>query len=610
MFDPQKIDLFPSSSGVYLMKDREGKIIYIGKAKDIRARVKQYFILGRDTRSMIPVLIEQIDNIDTLITPSEKEALLLENTLIKKHQPKFNVLLKDDKTFIGLFVNHKHTWPMIRLVRYKGSPPKDGLYFGPYTSALAARAVLELLQKLFPLRQCSDGELQRRTRPCILYSIKKCIAPCVQKCSKEEYDSFVQGALDFLKGKNEEIIEKFSQDMQKASDNMEYEKAAAYLRTIKQIEAVTHSDVVTWKTEGKALDAIGLYRSSHEVTLFQLLFREGKLVGSQHYHFSHVAEEEEELLVSFLLQNYKSSSSLPEEILLPFALAETRLIEEIFLETGKKKVRIHFPTKGDKKKIVDLALENAKAVFVQNQSEMDQKEKILLDMQELFELKSYPKQIVCFDVSHIAGSDTSACLVAFTEGKRDPKKMRYFHIKTAQEGDDYGSLREALLRYITKAKEKEELPDLLLIDGGKGHLQVALDVLQGLDIISVDVIGIAKEEGRHDKGMTREKVFLPRRKDPILLEATSPLLFFLQKVRDEAHRAVLFFHRKKRTKRLLTSSLDELQGIGPVKKKMLLTHFGSVKKLELATKEDLEKLEGLTRKDITTLLEFIQKRAQ
>ncbi len=610
MFDPKKIDLFPSQPGVYMMKNSKGEIIYVGKAKDIKSRVKQYFVHGRDTRAMIPVLLEQIEHIDTLIASSEKEALLLENTLIKKHQPKFNVLLKDDKTFIGLFVNNKNPWPAIRLIRYKGAPPKDGLYFGPYTSALAAREVLELLQRLFPLRQCSDSELQKRTRPCILYSIKKCIAPCVQKCSKEEYDSFVDGAVQFLKGKNQDIVKKLSHDMQVASEALEYEKAAAYLRTIRQIEAISSPENVLWKAYGKNSDGIGLYRSGSDVTIFQLLLREGKLIGSNHYNFSHVAGEDSELLSSFLLQNYKLTQNLPEEIILPISPPDQNIIEEIFFEMHKKKVRLLHPVKGEKRKIVDLAEENAKAVFTQQKSEIDQKEKLLLDMQEKFHLNSYPKRIECFDISHISGSDTVACMVAFTEADRDTKRMRYFHIKNIQASDDYGALRQALARHLTKAKEKEDLPDLLIIDGGKGQLQVALDILQELDIISVDAIGIAKDESRHDKGMTQEKVFIKEKKDPILPGARSPLLFFLQKVRDEAHRVAIGFHRRKRQKRMITSSLDGISGIGPKKRKILLSHFGSVRKLEQATIEDLQRVEGLSKKDISTLLEFIRKRSQ
>lgn len=607
LFDVKLLDQFPMKPGVYLMKDAENKIIYVGKANVLKTRVKQYFASTGDSRPMIPFLIRQIAHIDTIIVPSEKEALLLENTLIKKHQPKFNAILKDDKSFISLMINNRHPWPMIRLIRYKGEPKEDGLYFGPYTSAYSARQTYEILTRLFPLRQCSDEELKRRTRPCLLYSIKRCIAPCVGKCSKEEYDTYVDGAVKFLKGQDKEILKELYADMKKASESQEFEHAAAILRTIRQIEHVIDTTPLVVKVSGKNTDALAIYREGEEVMLIQLLFREGKLVGSEHYSFSNILEDEEDLLSSFILQHYTHQKGLPDEILLPLPLKDANLLSEILADSHKrKKIAILHPQKGEKRSLVEIAEENARAIFHQEKNHLELKEKMLLDLQETLKLNRYPKRIECFDTSNISGTDPVASLVAFTNGERDSKRTRLFKIKTALKGDDYGAMREVLTRHLTRSKQADDLPDLIILDGGKGHLNVGLDVFKELDIASVDLIALAKEEGRHDKGMTAERVFLPEHHDPIHLNPRSSLLFLLQKVRDEAHRKAIGFHRQRRQKRTLTSRLDTVPGIGPVKRARLLRHFGSVEKIKQASDHELSQVKGITQKDIATLKQFLQ----
>lgn len=602
VFDPKSLSQYPTEPGVYLMKDSEKKVLYVGKAKQLRQRLKQYFAASGDNRPMIPFLIPQIVTIDTIIVPSEKEALLLENTLIKKHQPKFNALLKDDKTFVSLMVNIHHPWPMIRLIRYKGKPKEKGLYFGPYTSAYAARQTFDLLLRLFPLRQCSDEELKRRTRPCLLYGIKKCIAPCVNKCTKEEYTTFVEGAIKFLKGQDKETLKALHAEMEKASEDLEFEKAEAILNTIRQIEHVIETKTLVTSSSAKDCDALALYRHGPEVIVFVLFFREGNLVGSEHYSFSEVVEEDPELLTSFILQHYKEKQIPPEEILLPFSLPDAEALAEILKESHHKKVHLYVPQKGDKKQLIQLSYKNAKAVFEQEKDHQELKEKMLLDLQETLKLNRYPKRIECFDTSNISGTDLVACMVAFTGGEKDTKRTRLFNIKGINKSDDYGAMHQVLSRRLLRAKEEEDLPDLIILDGGKGQLNVALDVFKELDIASVDVIALAKEEGRHDKGMTKERVFLPHQTNPIELDSRSPLLFLLQKIRDEAHRKAITFHRKKRTKRTISSSLDQIPGIGEIKRSRLLRHFGSMKRIKEATAEELSQIKGLTKKDIETIL--------
>ncbi|MEN9343649.1 MAG: UvrABC system protein [Chlamydiota bacterium] len=573
---------FPDKPGVYLMKNKEGKVIYVGKAKNLRTRIKQYF-LYQDTRAMVPFLVKQTESIDTIVVPSEKEALLLENTLIKQHLPKFNAVLKDDKSFLSLEINPKDPWPRLCFVRSKSAEKKEGLVFGPYTSAFAAKKTHELLSKLFPLRQCSDEEFKRRTRPCLLYSIKRCLGPCVNRCTKEEYDFFVQGAIRFLKGENKEILKELYLEMDKASEALLFEKAAGLLRTIRQMEHVIDSESLVCQNKQESYDALGIFHKGSAMMIQRLLFRKGQLVGSESYSFDQILEDEESLLSSFILQMYSKQQGAIEEILLPIVLPDADLLEQIL------SIRITTPKKGDKRAFVKMAEENAKL-------KGGLSEDSLVALQTQLHLSRYPHKIACIDTSHIGGSNPVSALVVFTEGKKDKKQFRLFKIRSSNPADDYGALKEVLTRYLTKAQQA--LPDLLIIDGGKGQLNTAMNVLKELDIIHIDVIAVTKEEGRHDKGMTQERVFLPGQHDPIHLNPRSSLLFLLQNIRDEAHRSAISFHRRLRAKKQISSALLSVPGIGPIKQKRLLQHFGSLEQIKQASKEELKKVKGITDKDI------------
>jgi len=604
-FDPSLLDRFPIDPGVYLMKNAKGQVVYVGKAKHLKKRVKQYFAKGRDSRAMIPYLLKEIESIETIVVETEKEALLVENTLIKKHKPRYNATLKDDKTFISLMINSEHKWPRLQLIRYKGKPKLKGLYFGPYTSAYAARQTYELLTKLFPLRQCSDEELKRRTRPCLLYGIKRCIAPCVDLCSKQEYDTFVDSTIDFLKGKDTIVLDHLRDEMLAASDELEFEKAGALHNTILQIEHVIQTRQVVEKAGAKDSDSIGLFRQADEVILMQLFVREGKLIGSEHYSFSHALEEDEELISSFLLQYYRQKKDLPEEILLPLKLKDHDALTEILFEQTDKKITLFTPERGNKKSLVRLAQKNAWTTFQQEKNEQELREKMLLDLSEKLNLSRYPQRIECFDTSSISGTDLVASMVAFTNGIYDKKRARYYKIKGIDKGDDYAATHQVLSRRLSRAKDEDDLPDLVLIDGGKGQLNIGIQVLKELDIANVDIAALTKEEAKHTKGMTAERVFLPGRKEPIHLDVRSPLLFLLQQIRDAAHDRAIGFHRKRRSKRVISSALSTIPGIGPIKKKRLLQKFGSFKRVKDATDEELLSVAGITKKDIEKLRSFI-----
>ena len=354
MFDPKILDQFPTFPGVYLMKGEGEVVLYVGKAKNLKKRVKQYFIPGRDGREMIPFLISKIHTIEPIVVTSEKEALLLESNLIKQHQPHYNALLKDDKSYIALKINLKDEWPAVRLVRYRGIPERDGLYFGPYISAHAAREMLDILHKLFPLRRCSDAEFARRTRPCLLYQIHRCAGPCAGKCTHAEYQSHLRRTILFLKGQDNEILQDLYKEVNALSEQMEFEQAEGIYKTIRQIKKtleVQHVD----RPLGVSADSIAMYRSADQVLVVQLLFRHGRLVGSQHYSFKEVLEDDIELLSSFLIQRYQGED-IPSQIIVSEYIPEHQAIEEILAARKKSAVSIQNPQRKEKKILVQLAI--------------------------------------------------------------------------------------------------------------------------------------------------------------------------------------------------------------------------------------------------------------
>lgn len=598
-FDRGNISKYPVEPGVYLMKNGAGDVLYVGKAKNLRARIKQYFAVSGDSREMIPYLVSQVESIDTIISLNEKDALLLENQLIKKHRPKYNAMLKDDKTYISLLVT-KHKWPQVQLVRTKEKSKKDGTYFGPYTNALAARQTHDLLLRLFPLRQCSDVELASRKRPCLLYDIKRCSAPCVGKCTHEEYMEYVEKAKRLLKGQDKEVIRDLKKNMEEAAEKLEFEQAEKYRQMIAQIEHVTTIQHVE-NPFARDCDVLGIYREADAVMVSLLMFREGKITSAAHFSFHQIISEDAELLSSFLLQHYTQKP--PSEVLLPVELEGQRALEEI-LGTS-----IHIPKIGKKRELIEMAEKNAKALFAREEDARSLKEKRLLDLQETLNLNRYPRRIECVDTSNLSGTSPVASLVSFVHGEKDKSRMRLFKIRQTEGSDDYASMREVLLRHFSKLKEKGDFPDLLIVDGGKGQLNVALKVFGELGIATVDAIGVTKDEARHDKGLTQEKIYLPHEKDPLLINPRSPLLFLLQIIRDEAHRVAISFQKKQRTKKLFTSELDELQGIGPIKKRRLLTEFGSVEAIKRASPEELKKVKGLTQKDVDQLISFSKRQS-
>lgn len=604
-FNITDLHLYPTKSGVYLMKDESGSMLYIGKAKNLRKRIQQYFTPARENRIMIPYLVKKISSIDFIVTLSEKEAFILENSLIKKYQPKYNILLKDDKTFLSITINVNHTWPYPRLMRYKGTPPRDVLSFGPYISAARARRTLEFIQTLFPLRQCSDNELARRKRPCILYDMNRCIAPCVGKCTAQEYKLLVNEVIQLLQGKNKKIITALYAEMKKESDTLHFEKAKSILEKIQDLEYLAQNQSSIIYPSISNSDVIGISREGSQALITQFSVRNESLIHFQYYTFPDVITSNSELLKNFILQHYESHSDPPKEILLPEKVSDDKILQEVLKERQRRTITLTYPKQGVKYNLIAMAKQNARAMHEQVHERMQRLESILLDLEEKLFLNQCPLHIECFDTSHTQGSFIVAARVTYIDGKYDKKRTRLYQIKAAQKGDDYSALREVLTRRLIRAEETGDFPDLILIDGGRGHLNIGLQVLQDLNIAAVDMISMAKDLSKHTKGLTQEKIFLRKQKDPLILPLHSPSLFLLQSIRDTAHRVAIQYHRKKRVTHMKQTVLSTIPGIGRKKIQQILSYFGSIKNLQEASQEELAKVPKLTKKDRQVLWQFI-----
>lgn len=605
-FDVTELHLYPVKSGVYLMKDSGGNMLYIGKAKNLRKRIQQYFTPAQKDRIMIPYLVKKISSIDFIVTLSEKEAFILENTLIKKYQPKYNILLKDDKTFLSITININHSWPYPRLMRYKGIPPRDVLSFGPYISAARARRTLEFIQTLFPLRQCSDSELVRRKRPCILYDMNRCVAPCVGKCTSQEYKVLVDNVVQLLQGKNKKIITDLYAQMKQASDDLAFEKAKNILEKIRDLEYLAQNQSSIIYPSISNSDVIGLFREGPQAIITQFSVRNECLIHFQYYTFNDLIIADSELLKNFILQHYENHTDPPSEILLPEKVADHGILEEVLKEKQRKTITMTYPKQGVKYNLITMAKQNALAMHGQIHDRIQKLESTLLDLEEKLFLNQCPLYIECFDTSHTQGSFIVAARVAYIDGRYDKKRTRLYQIKAAKKGDDYSALREVLTRRLSRAEETGSFPDLILIDGGRGHLNIGLQVLQDLNIAAVDMISMAKDLSKHTKGLTQEKIFLSKEKEPLILPLHSPSLFLLQSIRDTAHRVAIQYHRKKRITDMKQTVLSTIPGIGKKKIQQILSYFGSIKNLQQASQEELAKVPKLNKKDRQILWQFIR----
>ena len=603
-----KLDALPPKPGCYLFRDRQGEVIYVGKAKSLRSRVRSYFAASStDERAYMPWLRRNIGDLETILAATEKEAAILEDSLIKEHRPKYNVKLRDDKSYLSLRLAVTHEWPRLELVR---RPSVDGArYFGPYPSATAARRTLHLVEKHFRLRTCSDRELATRRRACIQHQIGRCPAPCVLDVSPDTYAAEVKAVSLFLQGRHDALSEDLSQRMRQASLDMDFELAALLRDQLKAIEALRESQRVVSVSETDQ-DIVGLYRQGDRVELVVMLVRSGRVIDVSPYSLLRVDVDDSEVISAFLREHYAGRGQgllqLPDEILVPALPDGVEGICEWLSElqkdaNDKKNCRVLMPARGPKRHLLELAQENAQHAFEEKQRAAEDVQVRLARLQRKLRLTKLPSRIECVDISHLGGNDTVGAVVSLHDGAPDKSRYRTYHVKTVEGGDDYGALLEVLRRRFRRGvanqsdeqREAWELPDLFVIDGGRGQLAVALTAAGDLGITDLAIVGLAKEKENVQGEKLVDRVYLPGQKNPIAMRPGSPELFFLARARDEAHRFANRGRSKLGQVRRFASLLDSVKGVGPKTRKALYAAFESLEAMQAATDEDLGKVPGV-----------------
>ncbi len=591
------IDLskYPMAPGIYQMFGEDEEILYVGKAKRLRARLRNYFSPGGDGRLHIPLLMEKVQRIEVIVTDTEKEALLLENTLIKKHRPRYNIELRDDKTYVSVRIDLKDPFPMMQVVR---QVKNDGAhYFGPYSSAGAIRETLKEIYRIFPLRHYSLERCRKRGRPCLFHQIGQCSAPCHDLISQSDYRKLVDGVIQLLEGRESEVILRLQQRMLSASEEMRFEEAARLRDQIKAIEKSVEKQKVTDYGGGNQ-DVVGLHRDGGEVEIALLFIRQGKLIGRQTYLLEWKLDLEE-LLSGFLQEYYSREVILPDQLLLPFEFESSELLAEWLTEKRGRKVHLIAPQRGEKKRLCLLAERNASEAYKQRGKRKQARQDILQELQGKFHLPAIPERIECYDISNVQGHLSVGSMVVLLNGEAAPGEYRRFRIKTVEGADDYASLTEVLRRRLERGLIDDNLPNMILIDGGKGQLGVLTEVLREYSLSQqIGAVGIAKSRvisNVRGKAVERseERFFLPGRKNPVNFRQGAAALYLLERLRDEAHRFAITYHRKLRNKATLRSSLEDIPGVGPTRRKALLKHFGSLKRLKEASLAELQEMPGL-----------------
>jgi excinuclease ABC subunit C len=594
----ERLDNLPPRPGVYLFRDKDGEVVYVGKAVNLRNRVRSYFNRTTDSRFFVRLLDEVLGEIETIVTRNEKEALILENNLIKQHKPRFNVLLRDDKEFLCLRVDTAHAWPRVVPVRTREIAKDGARYYGPYSAATAIRETLRVINKHFQLRTCSDFVLEHRSRPCIQYQIRRCPGPCVFEVDKAEYAGHVRSVGLFLEGRTQELRRELEAKMQSAAEALEFERAAVYRD---QLEAVKHclekQHIVSPSLADQ--DVIGFYREGDRVEIQVLCVRGGRLSDAQSHSFRRMEFPDEEILSSFVGLYYDRDGELPREVIVPRSLDDMETLSEWLEERAGHKVEVLAPKRGDRVRLVELANQNAQNAFQQKRRHEESLSESLVRLQRRLRLRRLPERIECFDMAHFQGGAAVGSMVALIGGLPDKARYRHYRIKSAQTNDDFAMMREVLMRRYRRALEDGELPDLVVIDGGKGQLGVAMQVFADLGIEDVDLISLAKSKpvgeerpaGRIER--SPERVFLPGQKNAVVLRQNSAELFVLTRLRDEAHRFANVLHDKLRRRRSLWSALEGVAGVGQKRHRALLRQFGSLKRLEAASEAEIAAVDGM-----------------
>ena len=590
----RKLDHIPLSPGVYLMKDGDGEVIYIGKAVSLRNRVLSYFRDSiSDTRPAARHIGTKAEDLDLIVTRNETEAFLLENNLIKKFKPCYNIRLRDDKSFLSIKVDLSHPFPAAVPVR---KPRRDkSLYFGPYTSAGAMRSILRFLRTVFPLRICSDREFRSRSRPCIQHQIHRCSAPCCGLITEQAYRKDLDAALQILKGKVDDLKEKLRQEMQKAADEMRYEDAARVRERIKHLDTFTRTQKVELLRFRDA-DVIGFHKEGRFFEVAVLFFRDGKLVASSPFSFE-LAFEPEEMISQFVLRFYGDRRHIPSEIFLPVALPDMDSMEQYLRDRRKGGVRLKVPRRGNALKLVQMAEENARLALRASRGIREVAASVAEALRVTLKMTKAPLRIEGVDISNTSGNQAVGSLVHFRDGEPLKSRYRRFRVKSVEGADDYAMIREVLIRRFKRGRAERNLPDLLLVDGGPGQVAQAVRAAEEAGAASCAVVGMAKGETRaravkSEKGKT-DKLYLPGSRMPVDIDPDSDAFKLLQRVRDEAHRFALAYHRLLRGKATFSSPLHALEGLGKERRRRVLERFGGLRGLKAASLEEIMSVKGI-----------------
>ncbi|HEY5728458.1 MAG TPA: excinuclease ABC subunit UvrC [Anaerolineales bacterium] len=590
----------PQKPGCYLMKNTDGKVIYVGKAVNLKNRVRSYFHADSSHDNKTHRLVREIVDIEWIVVGSELEALILEMNLIKKHRPKFNVRLKDDKRYPYIKIHWSEPFPKVTVTRQM---LEDGSrYFGPYTSAWAVYQTLDVLRKVFPYLTCDREITGQDKRACLYFDIKLCTAPCIGAASQAQYRLMISDLMDFLSGHSEGIVQRIEKDMHKASEEMRFEKAAALRDQLKAIHNIIERQRIVFATDYIDSDVLAMARSDGEACVQVFFIRGGKLIGREYFILEGTEDEADtEIMEQFITQFYTEAANIPEQVMLPSEIEEARIISQwLRSRRGGEKVEFFVPNEGQPHELVQMATENAtetlQALRAQWQADTHKQETALAELQDAMKLPAPPNRIECYDISNTQGTAIVGAMVVFTQGVPDKKLYRRFNIESVIGApDDFASMQEMLTRRFRRWKSAQEtaelpgakkdasfsiLPDLIIIDGGKGQLSRIVQVLENFELLDkVPVVGLAKQQ---------EEIFFPHKSESLLLPRHSQGLYLVQRIRDEAHRYGITAHRKKRQKLGMASQLDSIPGIGPARRKALLKHFGSVDKIKDATIEELK----------------------
>lgn len=590
----EQLKLLPTNPGVYLMKNEQAKIIYVGKAINLKNRVKSYFQSSKNHSPKVKSMVEKICDFEYIITANEIEALILECNLIKKYRPKYNISLRDDKTYPYIKVTLNEDYPTVSITR---KILKDGAkYFGPYTSAGAVHEVLNLLKKLFQIRSCRQMNTKR---PCLEFHIKRCLAPCTGRVAKSEYREMIKSLCLFLEGRNEVVLKEMTSRMQIAAENFQFELAAKLRDQVLAIEKISAKQNIIIGSSDQ--DIIGLARKADEACIQIFFIRSGKMIGRDHFLLNGTEDETDSaLLNAFLEQYYNKATFIPKEILLPVEIENEEILSAWLSQKKNGKVSFGLPQRGVKKEMVLMANDNAVVVLeeqmIKNSAGLEQTVGAMKDLGRYLRMEKELKRIECFDISHIQGSETVASMVVFSNGAPDKQEYRRYKLKSVEgKPDDFKSMQEVVGRRYRQSDGI--MPDLIIIDGGKGQLNSALEIIRALGHYQIPVVGLAKQF---------EYVFLEGQSEPVILPPNSKALYLIQRIRDEAHRFAITYHRKLRHKRNLVSVLDHIEGIGPTRRKALWDAFGSIAEIKKAKITDLTAVPGISENIANNIVKYFK----